>query len=172
MFGVLYGTRFGSELVWAIRNEGDRVPLFLCILCSPSVYPHWLESSAVLRTKRGLKGNHSTRTYLPMKMEQTECSETSAYKIQTPGNHPKESIQHSGHEENLKSRNLKLSNSCSPRKSSTYVRRHVLMSSCASFMWVVKLSIYLSLRQSIPHLVDSPSSAQEGLETFSMIFAS
>jgi len=29
-----------------------------------------------------------------MKMEQTECSETSAYKIQTPGNHPKDSIQH------------------------------------------------------------------------------
>jgi len=30
-----------------------------------------------------------------MKMEQTECSEMSAYKIQTPGNHPKESIQQS-----------------------------------------------------------------------------
>ena len=29
-----------------------------------------------------------------MKMEQTECSETSAYKIQTPGNYPEESIQH------------------------------------------------------------------------------
>jgi len=28
-----------------------------------------------------------------MKMEQTECSETSAYKFQTPGIHPKESIQ-------------------------------------------------------------------------------
>jgi len=28
-----------------------------------------------------------------MKMEQTECSEMSAYKIQMPGNHPKESIQ-------------------------------------------------------------------------------
>ena len=27
-------------------------------------------------------------------MEQTECSETSAYKIQTPGNYPEESIQH------------------------------------------------------------------------------
>ena len=27
-----------------------------------------------------------------MKMEQTECSETSAYKIQTPGNYPEESI--------------------------------------------------------------------------------
>jgi len=33
---------------------------------------------------------HSTHIYLPMKMEQTECSETSAYKLQTP----KESIQH------------------------------------------------------------------------------
>ena len=32
-------------------------------------------------------------TYLPMKMEQTECSETSAYKIQMPGNYPEESIQ-------------------------------------------------------------------------------
>jgi len=29
----------------------------------------------------------------PMKMEQTECFETSAYKIQTPGNHPTERIQ-------------------------------------------------------------------------------
>jgi len=40
-----------------------------------------------------------------MKMEQTECSETSAYKIQTPGNYPEESIQHSEHSESLKSRN-------------------------------------------------------------------
>jgi len=29
-----------------------------------------------------------------MKMEQTECSETSAYKIQTVGNYPEESIKH------------------------------------------------------------------------------
>jgi len=28
-----------------------------------------------------------------MKMRQTECSEMSAYKIQTPGNYPKQSIQ-------------------------------------------------------------------------------
>jgi len=28
-----------------------------------------------------------------MKMKQTECSETLAYKIQTPGNYPEESIQ-------------------------------------------------------------------------------
>jgi len=32
-------------------------------------------------------------TYLPMKMEQTECSETLAYKIQTPENYPQEIIQ-------------------------------------------------------------------------------
>jgi len=37
-------------------------------------------------------------------MEQTECSETSAYKIQTPGNYPEENIHHTGHGESLKSR--------------------------------------------------------------------
>jgi len=41
-------------------------------------------------------------TYPPMKMEQTECSETSEYKIQTPGNYPVESIQNSKQGENLK----------------------------------------------------------------------
>jgi len=39
-----------------------------------------------------------------MNMEQIECFETSAYKIQTPGDHPKENIRHSGHGERLKSR--------------------------------------------------------------------
>jgi hypothetical protein len=33
------------------------------------------------------------------KMEQTECSETSAHKIQTPGYHPKDRIKHSEHGE-------------------------------------------------------------------------
>jgi hypothetical protein len=37
-------------------------------------------------------------------MEQTEFSETSAYKIQTPGNYPEENIQHTEHGESLKSR--------------------------------------------------------------------
>ena len=46
----------------------------------------------------------STHIYLPMKMEQTECSERSAYKIQMPGSYPKESIQHTEHGESLKSR--------------------------------------------------------------------
>ena len=37
-------------------------------------------------------------------MEQTECSEMLAHKIQTPGNYPEESIQHSEDSESLKSR--------------------------------------------------------------------
>jgi hypothetical protein len=39
-----------------------------------------------------------------MKMEQTECSETSAYKIQTSENYPEESTQHPENGESLKSR--------------------------------------------------------------------
>jgi hypothetical protein len=38
-----------------------------------------------------------------MKMEQIEYFETLAYKIQTPGNHPEENIQHTEHGESLKS---------------------------------------------------------------------
>jgi hypothetical protein len=40
----------------------------------------------------------------PLKMEQTVFSETLAFKLQTPVNHPEESIQHSEHGESLKSR--------------------------------------------------------------------
>jgi hypothetical protein len=38
-----------------------------------------------------------------MKIEQTQCSETLAFKLQTPGNHPEESTQHSEQGESLKS---------------------------------------------------------------------
>jgi hypothetical protein len=43
-------------------------------------------------------------TDLPMKMEQTECSKTLAYRIQRPGNYPEENIQHSEQGDSLKSR--------------------------------------------------------------------
>ena len=46
--------------------------------------------------------------HLPAYEDGTECSETSAYKIQTPGNHPQENIQHTEHCENLKSRIIQL----------------------------------------------------------------
>jgi len=39
-----------------------------------------------------------------MKMAQADCSETLAYKIQTPGSYPEESVQHSEHGKSLKSR--------------------------------------------------------------------
>ena len=43
---------------------------------------------------------------VPAYEDGTECSETSAYKIQTPGCHPKESIHNSEHGVSLKSRIL------------------------------------------------------------------
>ena len=45
-------------------------------------------------------------SHLPLKMEQIECSETSAYINQTPGNHPQENKQHSEHGGSLKSKIL------------------------------------------------------------------
>ena len=50
-----------------------------------------------------------------MKMEQTECSETLAYKIQMPRNYPEERIQHSEHGESLKSRTLNIVYSNNPQ---------------------------------------------------------
>ena len=41
---------------------------------------------------------------MPMKMERPEISETSAYKIHTPGNYPEENVRHSEHGESLKSK--------------------------------------------------------------------
>jgi hypothetical protein len=48
----------------------------------------------------------TTHIHSPVKMEQTECSETSAIKTQMLGNCPKETIQHTKHGESLKSRKL------------------------------------------------------------------
>ena len=45
-------------------------------------------------------------SYLSAYEDGTECSETSAYKIQTPENYPEESIQYSEQGESLKSRKL------------------------------------------------------------------
>jgi hypothetical protein len=42
-----------------------------------------------------------------MKKKQTECYETSAYKIQTPGNYLEGNIQHTKHGESLKITNDK-----------------------------------------------------------------
>jgi hypothetical protein len=57
----------------------------------------------------------------PMKMEQTECSKTSAYRIQTPGNYPEERIQHSEHGKSLKSRIIKENDELKPGSLQNYV---------------------------------------------------
>jgi hypothetical protein len=48
-------------------------------------------------------------TYPHMNMEQTECSEMLAFKLQTPANHPAESMQQSAQGESLKSRKVLVS---------------------------------------------------------------
>jgi len=54
-----------------------------------------------INTPTFLKPIHSS--YLPAYEDGTECSETSAYKIQTPRNYPEENTQQSEHGESLKS---------------------------------------------------------------------
>jgi hypothetical protein len=59
----------------------------------------------VLRRRRTTNFNpHSFRIHLPMKMEQTECSEMSAIKHHTPENNPKGYTRRSEHGESLKSK--------------------------------------------------------------------
>jgi hypothetical protein len=77
MLWYLYGKRFGSKIV-------NRLRLFSSQTFSPINSPTFLKPS------------HSS--HLPA-YEDEQCSETSAYKIQTPGNHPEESTQHSEHGE-------------------------------------------------------------------------
>ena len=52
-----------------------------------------------LHRQVGMKNSHP-----PAYEDGTECSETSEYKIQTPGNYPDERIRHSEHGESLKLR--------------------------------------------------------------------
>jgi hypothetical protein len=67
-----------------ITSEGHGWQIFLCSEVHKNlsyVYPNYSQI-------------YSLFTYLPMKVERTECSKMSGYKIQTPGNYPEENIQH------------------------------------------------------------------------------
>jgi len=57
--------------------------------------------------------------HLPMKMEQIECFETSEHRIQTSGNYPEKSIQHSEHGEILKKKKVD-----ADARSAYYVKKH------------------------------------------------
>jgi len=90
----------------AIRKEGGRVG-------GESEYRNklWRVTTYIEADGRVCEGDRASRCG-PMKMEQ--CSETSVYKIQTPGNHPKESVQHSGLGENFEiKKSVTFHNGCS-----------------------------------------------------------
>jgi len=59
--------------------------------------------------------NPNYSSFLPIYEDGTECSETLAYRIQTPGKYPEESIQHSKHDESLKSRTINIVYSNNPQ---------------------------------------------------------
>ena len=83
-----------------------------------------------------------------MKMEQTERSETSAYKIQTPGNYPEENIQHTEHGESLKSR-IALTSFCLEFKARSIVKTSLLLYDCHffhdsfEFNFTVRLALFV-----------------------------
>ena len=116
----LYGKRFGLKIAWANGKEGDSVGVGpgtervvegndpngghrrVCegdmahqqAIFEPNLFPYkYLNFSQT---------SHSTPTCLWRWNRQR--SETSAYKIQTVGNYPEESIQYSEHSESFKSR--------------------------------------------------------------------
>jgi len=108
-----------------------------------------------------------------MKMEQTECSETSAYKIQTPGNYTEESIKHSEHGESLKSTDeVDMKRNIHPEKNSE------TSDACAARIFESKFDIFgiyfkYVIHQHISSMEQRPSAAfnnQSAIQYFSKTF--
>ena len=89
--GLLLGAF--AKLRKATTLDFETSPVFWMLYAFFWVIPRRLNSICLRFGTHCLFHPVILHTYLPMKMEQTECSETSAYKIQTPGNYPEESIQ-------------------------------------------------------------------------------
>jgi hypothetical protein len=112
--GVFTGEkRFGSKMAWASRKEGDRVEVGPVTRPTSTLSPFFLLAQAIFEPSLlslwiPLHFLNIVFLHLSAYEDGTECSETSAYTIQTPGNYPEESIQHSEHGESLKSRTMKL----------------------------------------------------------------
>ena len=80
-------------MITLLISSFRRVQNVVCFLLSDSpasdlYMPTFRNTLSVPSSKAGVK------SHLSLKMEQIECSETSAYINQTPGNHPKENKQH------------------------------------------------------------------------------
>ena len=96
LFPYKYSNFFSNLVIlhtYLLMKMGQGVPkrrhnrLRLQAIFEPNLFP--------INTPTFLKSSHTS--YLPAYEDGTECSETSAYKIQTPGNYPEENIQHLGH---------------------------------------------------------------------------
>jgi len=97
----------GSASMDALPANRIRTRTYICLpLPQPVVTPptpsghspsHWLRHFPTT-TPSGINTPHvpyqSFFIHLPMKMEPIGCSETSAFRTQTPGNYPKENILH------------------------------------------------------------------------------
>jgi hypothetical protein len=76
-------------------NKKTKIVLFFLLGDSP------VSGFYVLTFRNTMSVPTSTQ---PMKLDKTGCSEKLQHQIQTPGNHPRERIQHSQQGESLKSR--------------------------------------------------------------------
>jgi len=97
---LIFTEQKGNEIQW------NTYPFVVCLFlgdCPVSEFYILTFRNTLFHLQRPMK-MELLHTYLCMKMEQTGCSEMSAYKIQTPGNYPEESIKHSEHSKSLKSR--------------------------------------------------------------------
>jgi hypothetical protein len=92
------------SMIWTVVNINEHkiqaINMIVCFLLGNSPASEFYMLTFHLHRQVGVE---------PAYEDATECSETSAYKIQTPGNYPEESIQHSEHGESLKSRILSIS---------------------------------------------------------------
>ena len=96
--GVSIGRSFGSNIARANNKEGDGIGVGPFRTHSYSVTLLTI-GSGYFRAKLSpvwvpQQFSNLVILHLPAYEDGTECSETSAYKIQAPGNYPEENIQH------------------------------------------------------------------------------
>jgi len=93
------------RIAWIWTSDELHFNLFWFIFSSCVLSFGWFPSAWIFQCRHfGTLCLSQVVWTCPHDLWQTECSETSALKIQTPGNHPKERIQHSQHGASLKSR--------------------------------------------------------------------
>jgi hypothetical protein len=103
-------------------------------------------------------------------MEQIECSETSAYKIQKPGNYPEENIQCTEHGESLKSSRslftylpMKMEQSVPKRRHIEFRRRGITQKKTYNIQDTTKLIVALRNFAKVPKK-NALQNSKQGME--------